>query len=432
MPRRNRISYTFLALLLSLGVLSCGKKDNAVEVHFWNFGGTPNFIEWVRQRVDSFNRTHPGIRVIQSDKSWNMISEILFANYSAGSGPDLMTLHANNSAEFAEAGFFYPINRFPDFEEVKKLYQPNLMESTRYKEDYYGLPSAAIAFVLVCNKDLFDREGIAPPKTWSQFREAAKRLTKDTDGDGTVDQYGLVLLGGDKGGFAYRLAPFLLRAGVRITSEDITKVEFNSPRGVATLTLFADMYQIDRSITPGFLAYQLSEINDLFCSNRVAMSIEGPWFNGMVQEKSPGKQIYTVPVPVPDDMLDQYETAPTLQDMVMYPMSARSEHLQETWEFLKYLRNEEADMVWVLKDLGGVATTVRALDSPESEQRKDWPVYKNELKHARPWPPHPRINVVAKEFMTPFGEKAIIGELTPQAAFDEAARGAQGILEEKR
>ncbi len=138
-----------------------------------------------------------------------MIREILYADFSAGAGPDIMTLHANYAAEFGAGGYFYPLNNFPDFEQVKQWFEPNVIESTRYKDNYYGLPSSAIVFVLVCNKQLFDAEGIAPPKTWSQFREAAKRLTKDLDGDGVMDQYGLVLLGGDKGGFSYRLAPLL-------------------------------------------------------------------------------------------------------------------------------------------------------------------------------------------------------------------------------
>lgn len=55
-----------------------------------------------------------------------------------------MRLHANYAAEFGEAGHFYPINKFPDFEQVKSWYEPNLLESTRYKDNYYGLPSIGL------------------------------------------------------------------------------------------------------------------------------------------------------------------------------------------------------------------------------------------------------------------------------------------------
>jgi len=421
-----------LSALFTFLFLSCDKKSDAVEIHNWNFGGRPKLIEFLRNRVTSFEEKHPGINVIQSDKSWNMIREILYADFSAGAGPDVMNTHSNFAAEFGEAGFYYPINKFPDFEQVKEWYIPHLFESTRYKDNYYGLPSSAIAFVLCCNKELFDREGIKPPKTWSQFREAAKRLTKDTNGDGQIDQYGLVLMGGDKGGFAYRTIPFFFKAGADVMSEDLKTIKFNSPQGVAALKLFADMYQIDHSITPGFLAYGHSETNDLVSGDRAAMSIEGPWFRGMVSDKKPGKDIYVVAVPVPDDMIDQYETAPTLQDMVMYSINARSKHLNEAWELLKYLRNEEADMFWITQDLGATATTRKALESQEAKSVPDIQLYINELNHARPWPPHPKMIAIASNVFTPYCQKAIVGELSPKAALDQAAQEAQDIISGKK
>jgi multiple sugar transport system substrate-binding protein len=418
-----------VALIISLLSFSCAKQEDVVEIHYWNFGGTPPWIEMIRERVDSFNETHPGIKVVLSQKSWNMIRELLYANLSAGTGPDIMNVHANYAAEFGSAGFYLPINEFPDFEEVKALYEPNLFESGRHGENYYGLPGSALAFIIVCNKEMFDAEGIAPPKTWSQFREAARRLTKDTDDDGSVDQWGLVLLGGDRGGFSYRLAPFLYKAGVNILSDDLKRVEFNTPMGVRTLKLFADMFQIDRSITPGFLAYQHSEINDLFCSNKVGMSIEGPWFRNLVDAKSPGKEFYTVPVPVPDEMIDRYETAPTLQDMIMFAISAHTKHPAESWELLKYLKNEEADMEWVTRTVGGMPTTTKGLYSPEADQKQDLPVYRHELKYARPWPAHPGISTIAQNIITPWTQKAVVGEISPQEAMDGAAEEAQVIFE---
>ena len=419
-------------IFISLWYASCGKEDDRVEIQFWSFGGTPRQIAWIEARVDSFNATHPEIRVVRSQKSWNMIRELLYTNLSTGSGPDVMNVHANYAAEFGEAGFFLPINTFPDFQEVKNWYEPNLIETVRYKDDYYGLPGPALAFIIACNKDMFDAEGVTPPRTWSEFREVARRLTKDTDGNGSNDQWGLVLYGGDRGGFSYRFAPFLYKAGVNVLSDDLTRAEFNSPMGVASLKLFADMHQIDGSITPGFLAYQHSEINDLFCSNKVAMCIEGPWYRGMIQIKSPGKDLYVVPVPVPDHMLDQYDTLPTLQDMVMYSINAHSKHPNEAWEVAKYFRNEEADMASLIDDMGGISTTKKALNSPEAEKVRDMPVFRNELRHARPWPSHPGIINIARNVITPWCQKAIVGELTPQEAMDGAAKEAQMILDGER
>ena len=271
-----RLKYAAV-LFIALSFLSCSRTSDVVEIQFWNFGGMPKFLEWVRKEVQVYNSTHPKVKVVLAEKSWHQIREILYAGFSAGAGPDIMTLHADHAAEFGAGGYFYPLNNFPDFEQVKARFDPHIMKSTKYNGNYYGLPSSSIVFILLCNKELFDKEGIAPPRTWSEFRAAAKRLTKDLDGDGAIDQYGFVLMGGDKGGFAYRFAPLLMRAGVQIMDPGAGGFDLSSPRAVAAVKLLADMNQIDHSITPGFLAYTFSDCFDLFCRNKVAMSIEGPW-----------------------------------------------------------------------------------------------------------------------------------------------------------
>jgi len=195
--------------------------------------------------------------------------------------------------------------------------------------------------------------------------------------------------------------------------------------------LFSDMYQVDHSIAPGFLAYGHTETNDMFCCNKAAMCIEGPWVRMMVGEKCKDKELYVVPVPVPDNRIAEYDTAPTLQDMVMYSINAHSQNLQCAWEFIKYLRNEEADMAWVRGDMGATAVTFAALHSPEAGAVKDLSLYIQELKHARPFPPHPRIIAIASNTFTPYCQKAIVGEMSPREALEQAAHEAQAVVEGK-
>jgi maltose-binding protein MalE len=118
--------------------------------------------------------------------------------------------------------------------------------------------------------------------------------------------------------------------------------------------------------------------------------------------------------------------------MVMYPINARSKHLAEAWEFLKYIRNVEADMIYTDFELGGLATTLQVLNSPDCAKRKAWDVYRNEVRNSKPWPAHPDIIPVAKNILAPYGQKAIIGEMTAQDAMDAAVKEAQELLEGKR
>jgi ABC-type glycerol-3-phosphate transport system substrate-binding protein len=221
-----------------------------------------------------------------------------------------------------------------------------------------------------------------------------------------------------------------MRAGVQIMDPGAGAFDLSSPRAVAAVKLLADMNQIDHSITPGFLAYTFSDCFDLFCRNKVAMSIEGPWSEEEIEVRVPGKEFYYVPVPVPDDMIDRYKEMPSLQDMVMYPINARSKHLAETWDFLKYIRRDEADTLYIDRMTGGLPTTLYVLNSANNAKRIGWDVFENQIHHSMPWPAHPQIIAIAKNMLTPYTEKAIVGEMSPQAAMDETVREAQALIQE--
>jgi multiple sugar transport system substrate-binding protein len=425
-----RVRFCISLLCLAAVLCSCGSDDGVTTIRYWAFGGVPEQNQWVREEARRFNAEHPDINVVVSLKSWNMIRELLYVNFTSGTGPDVVRVHANYASEFGEGGFFYPVNEFADFDSVRSWYEPYAIESCSYNGNCYGLPSSALAFILACNRDLFDRYNLKPPKTWSEFREVARTLTRDTDNDGEPDQWGLVLMGGDRGGFAYRLAPFIYKAGGDILSKDLTTVRFNEPAAFSALQLFVDMFHKDRSITPGFCAYTHSEISDLFHNNKVGMSIEGPWIRNLIAAKSPDKDLYIVPIPVPDHLAHRYETMPTLQDVVMVAMNRNSEHPEAAWKWMKTIRSPEADMNWITSDFGGIAVAKKAVNSEEAKNVPDLDMFRHELVAARPWPSHPQMIWIVRNIMAVYGLKAINGAMDARKAWNEAMQKAQEVLDE--
>ena len=86
-------------------------------------------------------------------------------------------------------------------------------------------------------------------------------------------------------------------------------------------------------------------------------------------------------------------------------------------------------MNWITQDMGALAVTVEALNCPEAENVPDLPLYKHELKYAKPWPSHPGIINIARNIITPYAQKAIVGEMSVQRAMDKAAEEAQKSIE---
>ena len=72
-------------------------------------------------------------------------------------------------------------------------YDQTLLAVFRRGAGLYALPKGYTPVVIAYNKDLLDRAAIPYPTddwTWDDFLRVAKRLTRDTDGDGSIDEWG--------------------------------------------------------------------------------------------------------------------------------------------------------------------------------------------------------------------------------------------------
>ncbi len=44
--------------------------------------------------------------------------------------------------------------------------------------------------IFAYNEEMLKKEGLNPPTNWAEYIAAARKLTKDTNGDGIPDQFG--------------------------------------------------------------------------------------------------------------------------------------------------------------------------------------------------------------------------------------------------
>ena len=114
--------------------------------------------------------------------------------------------------------------------------------------DIYALPKDASVFAYAYNKDLFDKEGIPypdpkKPYTYDEFVEVCKQFTKDTDGDGAIDQWG--------GGFAnaFMLYQFIWSNGASFTSNDYKTITIDTPEFKEAVQKFVDLTLVHK-VTP--------------------------------------------------------------------------------------------------------------------------------------------------------------------------------------
>lgn len=111
------------------------------------------------------------------------------------------------------------------------------------------IPQNFSSLVVYYNSDLFDKAGIDYPAdgwTWYQFLDAAKTVTKDLDGDGLVDQFGLRI-----DSSLFRLAPFVWQNKGQVVDNDYTpnRLTLDQLFSLEVLQWFVDL-KVSHGVVP--------------------------------------------------------------------------------------------------------------------------------------------------------------------------------------
>lgn len=145
-----------------------------------------------------FEEEHPDVKV-------KYVSGILKADYSEwlseqlllGKAPDIFFVLSEDFNDFAEIGALKDLSALieKDKDFHKEAFYSSAYEYGQYDGEQYSLPFECAPKLMFVNKTILDKEGIGMPDdewTWEEFYEICRNVTKDTDGNGMIDQFGVV------------------------------------------------------------------------------------------------------------------------------------------------------------------------------------------------------------------------------------------------
>ena len=161
----------------------------------WNVpqGETYAIINEVRKNFEAEN---PGVRVkYVSGIKKEDYSEWLAEKFIAGSEPDVFFVLAEDFNLYASIGALMNLENLIAADESfsSDVYYTSALNFGKYENISYALPCESNLTFMFVNKTLLAKENIALPKnnwTWKDFLEICRKVTRDTDGDGIVDQFG--------------------------------------------------------------------------------------------------------------------------------------------------------------------------------------------------------------------------------------------------
>ncbi|MCD6521056.1 MAG: extracellular solute-binding protein, partial [Anaerolineae bacterium] len=180
--------------------------------------------------------------------------------------------------------------------------------------------------------ELFQEAGLPEPTeewTYDDVVEAAQKLTKDTDGDGKVDQYGLWVAPY----YEAILTPIDAFGGWPQDPSG-TKAKFDDPNTIAGVRWVHDVYQKWKVAiaNPSF-----DSRTQLWSSGKVAMVLSGIWEASYLGSETPeGKTMKLVPGPIgPSGHRGGFF------GVNVFPIWRSSKHPYETWLWVKFLCSKE-------------------------------------------------------------------------------------------
>lgn len=253
-------------------------SSEPVSLTFWH-GYTEADGKVLDGIIEDFNTSQDRITITPTTKTWAVIGDTLLTSLSAKQGPDIVALPAENLPVYAAKGALQKLDGFYASDAVKAAaLNPGAVEMVVVDGAHYGVPTGFVPLSVVYNKALFEKAGIAEfPATWQEWQDAARKLTIDSDGDGTPEQYGLALPDHATVGNGVWASLFYGNGGAII--EDGTSV-VDSPANVETLTNWSRVV-IEDKISPTGLDGIGSD--ELFSSGKAAMEIGGPWMASVAE-----------------------------------------------------------------------------------------------------------------------------------------------------
>lgn len=322
-----------------------------VKLKFMCWSATIGTVETVEDELTKPFTEKTGIEMEVEITPWSEYWTKIQTLAASGTMPDVYCQSVAFAWDHANRGISLNVQPLFDADMAAEDYFLELTPVLRYPDgagDMYAVPFRWVDGVLFYNKDLFDEGGVAYPTdewTYDDVLEAAKQLTKDTDGDGKIDQWGFYASNDH-----IALDALIKANGGLVLSEDYSQCMLTDQVAVDAIQWMVDA--IDEwgvSPAPGLVGAELGagEPAQLaFATGRVAMVIHGSYSVAFFQDMPFNWDVSYQPIG--DVKRVVYGGPDSLS------LAATSEHPNEAWEFLKYFIGPEMQAKATVVGLGSM------------------------------------------------------------------------------
>jgi len=409
MNMKKGMSIFVLVMIFSITIGATSYSAEKVTITLWTRAQTSKYLTDLREwGIQQFEKKNPDVKVQHTPMPFMDLLRKCTVSLQAGQAADVMTI-PNEFSDFARGGYFLPLDKYiaKDVNDWMD-FLPHLRDFVTRNGNIYGIPIDFATRVLFYNKTLFEEKGLRkPPKTWTECREFAQKLTdpqKGLYGIG-IDGKGIMITG--------LLYSFVHQAGGTFLNADWTESVVNSPQGVEALTYWVDLLHKHKVMPPETPNLDFNGLMGMFAAGKLAM-LHGFYNIYPDLEQTNPNLKYGVAV------MPSYHKIWVFSPHWNFCISKNTKHPELAFKLAMELSSTELQK----KVKGYLPTRVSAAkELPE--------VLKTSLIYGSTDPTPPGFG----KFPTIYQDcvqQALLKKLTPKEALDKAANEINALLKEKK
>ena len=231
MTKKRYLGIVALIIVLIVGLVYYQKRQITLTIGI--FAGSnwdvPSFdyYKMIDSAIRRFEESHDNVKVeyksgiLKEDYSLWLSSQLL-----TGDEPDLYMILNADFNSLAALGALQDLDGIidDDREFMVDEFYPSALRAGQYQKSQYALPYEVNPTLMFVNKSLLEKEGISLPEddwTIDDFYQICKQLTKDSNHDGIIDQFGC---------YNYDWINSIYASGIELFNETGTTCDFNNEK----------------------------------------------------------------------------------------------------------------------------------------------------------------------------------------------------------
>lgn len=381
-------------------------KVDSINYWYWQDDVTDTTIRNLAGQFEQLYGIHVNIQdsIAQPNFYQSLVNAI-----AAENAPDATHLNTNMFGQLINAKILEPLDTQIAAWAKKDDVIPTMWDFVKGPDGTtYAMPNKFLMFYMYYRADLFEKYGVAVPKTQAEWVEAAKAITHPADG-----VYGFDIRGGPNGQDQW--AAFLVAGGAKFLDAS-GKVAFNSPEAKTSNSLYTSTYPA--AVNPGAVNDGFVQIKENFKAGAATMIIN---HLGSAKELDAWDAAKTGVALIPSATGDPSQST-YMGTMNANAVLAASTKKEAAFKWISFLAEQTAQLA-ITKSTNGYLPVVQSVASDKQfETNKYMQVSLQAAQNAvTAWPAIPGTTVATQKTWQPLFQGALLGQNSADAVVEGVA-----------